>query len=92
MIILFVVLLISSGFFASSEIALMSVPSHLVETFVKQKRTGASKLQWIKDRADILLITILIGNNLAQTLVAALATKIALDIAQVSSLEESVAI
>jgi Mg2+/Co2+ transporter CorB len=92
MIILFVVLLVFSGFFASSEIALMSVPSHLVETFVKQKRTGATKLQWIKDRTDILLITILIGNNLVNTLIAALATKIALDIARISSFEESLAI
>jgi Mg2+/Co2+ transporter CorB len=60
----------------------MSLPIHKVDTFVKNKRWGAKALKYVKIHSDKLLITILIGNNLVNTYVAALATQISLDIAK----------
>ena len=60
----------------------MSVPSHKVETFLKQKKFGAKDLKKLKSNTDRLLITILIGNNLVNTFTASFATSIAMDIAK----------
>ena len=81
-IILFIILFLLSAFFSSSETAFMSVPSHKVETFLKQKKFGAKDLKKLKSNTDRLLITILIGNNLVNTFTASFATSIAMDIAK----------
>ncbi len=81
-IFIFLVLLFSSAFFSASEIAIMSLPSHMVEALIKKKKLGAITLQKLKNNTDKLLITILIGSNLLNTLTASLATKIAIDIAR----------
>ncbi len=77
---IFILLVVLSAFFSSSEIGIMSVPRHLIESLIKQGNTRAQQLMWLKDRTDKLLITILIGNNLVNTLTAALATKIAITV------------
>ena len=91
-IITFVVLLGFSAFSAGSEIAIMSIPRHLIEALIRKWNTSAKKLLRLKDRTDKFLITILVINNLVNTLIAALATKIAIDLARVSSIEEWLAI
>lgn len=91
-LLLFIILVIASAFFSSSEIGIMSVPRHLIESLVKQGNKSAQQLMWLKDRTDKLLITILIGNNLVNTLIAALATKIAIDIWRTSGFEEWLAV
>lgn len=91
-ILLFVFLLFSSAFFSASEIAIMSLPSHTIEALIKKKRIWARTLQKLKNNTDKLLITILIGSNLLNTLTASLATKIAIDIARNSGFEETLAI
>ena len=90
--ILFAVLFALSAFFSGSEIALMSLPVHKIESLVKQKKSGAKTLKKLKEKNESLLITILIGNNLVNVLTASLATKISLDIANASGLEQSLAI
>ena len=75
-----------SAFFSWTEIALMSLPKHKVETFVKQWLPGARDLKYIKEHSDRLLITILIGNNLVNTYTAAYATTIAMNIAKNSGI------
>ena len=85
-ILIFVGLLMLSAFFSWTEIALMSLPKHKVETFVKQGLPGAKDLKYIKEHSDRLLITILIGNNLVNTYTAAYATTIAMNIAKNSGL------
>jgi putative hemolysin len=89
---LFIALFILSGFFSGTEIALMSLPSHKVESLLKQKLFGAKALSFIKSNTDKLLITILVGNNLVNVYTAALATKISIDFAKTSGIEESLAI
>lgn len=70
----------------------MSVPSHKVETFIKQKKFGAKDLKKLKSNTDRLLITILIGNNLVNTFTASFATSIAMDIAKNLGSTQDVAI
>ena len=91
-ILTFIILLWFSAFSAGSEIAIMSLPRHLIETLIRKGKTNAKTLLWLKDRTDKFLITILVVNNLVNTLIAALATKIAIDFARLSGFEESLAI
>lgn len=91
-ILLFGVLLFFSAFFSGSEIAIMSLPSHAIDALVKKKRIWARTLQKLKQNTDKILITILIGSNLLNTMTASLATKIAIDIARTSGMEETLAI
>ena len=70
----------------------MSLPRHLIDTLIRKGKSNAKTLLWLKDRTDKFLITILVVNNLVNTLIAALATKIAIDLARVSSIEEGLAI
>lgn len=89
---LFIVLFLLSWFFSGTEIALMSLPSHKIESLVKQKLFWAKALSQIKSNTDKLLITILVGNNLVNVYTAALATQISLTIAKNSGIEESLAV
>lgn len=81
-IIIFIWLFLLSAFFSSSETAFMSVPSHKINTFVKQKKFWAKELKNLKSNTDRLLITILLWNNLINTFTASFATSIAMDIAK----------
>lgn len=80
-IIVFLLLFLLSAFFSGSETAFMSIPSHKVEAFLKQKRFWAKTLKKLKSNTDRLLITILVWNNLVNTFTASFATSIAIDIA-----------
>lgn len=89
---IFIFLFILSGFFSGTEIALMSLPSHKIDTLLKQKRFWSKALSHIKSNTDRLLITILVGNNLVNVYAAALATQISISLARNSGMEESLAI
>lgn len=90
--VLFIFLFILSGFFSGTEIALMSLPSHKIDTLLKGRRFGSKALSQIKSNTDRLLITILVGNNLVNVYAAALATQISITLAKSSGMEESLAI
>ncbi|MDN7011563.1 HlyC/CorC family transporter [Methanoculleus sp. FWC-SCC3] len=79
-IILFIVCLLLSGFFSSSEVALISVTRAKVRALLNQGRKGANALDTLKQSTDSLLITILIGNNIVNVAAASLATAIAIAI------------
>lgn len=79
---IFIILFFLSWFFSWTEIALMSLAKHKINSFVKQKLPWAKDLKYIKTNPDRLLITILIWNNLVNTYTAAFATTIAIDIAK----------
>lgn len=63
-ILLFVVFVFLLAFFAGTEIPLMSVTSHKIDLFVRQKRFGAKMLEKLKRNNERLLITNLIGTLL----------------------------
>jgi len=70
----------------------MSLPSHKIDTLLKQKRFWAKALSHIKSNTDRLLIAILVGNNLVNVYAAALATQISITIAEGSGMEQGLAV
>ena len=92
LILLFVVLFLLSAFFSGTELALMSLAEHKLDSLLKQDKFGSKSLKKIKENNDRLLITILIWNNLVNVYTAALATTIAIWLADASWLPQSTAI
>ncbi len=92
LILLFFILFLLSAFFSGTEIALMSLAEHKIDSLVKQNKFWAKSLKKIKSNTDRLLITILIWNNLVNVYTAALATTIAIAIWESSWLPQSTAI
>jgi putative hemolysin len=70
-----IVLLIGlSAFFSSSEIALFSLPRHRIDTLVAENTHGAEMVQSLKENPHRLLVTILVGNNIANIATSSIAT------------------
>jgi len=75
---LFILCVLLSAFFSSSEVALISITRAKVRTLVNEGRPGASAVALLKESPEYLLITILIGNNIVNVSAAAIATAIAI--------------
>lgn len=82
LILFFVVLFLFSAFFSWTELALMSLPEHKIDSLLKNRKFWSKSLKKIKENNDRLLITILIWNNLVNTFTASFATSIAIWIAR----------
>lgn len=76
-IVFFLLCLLLSAFFSSSETAFISLPRYRVEHMVETKVKGAGQVARLLERPEKLLSTILLGNNLVNTGAAALATALA---------------
>jgi len=76
------IMIVLSAFFATSETALLSISKYKVRHWVEKKKFGSTYVKKLKDSPEILLSTILIGNNLVNTAAAAIATSISLQIFQ----------
>ena len=74
------IMIVLSAFFAMSETALVSLSRFKARHWVEKKRFGAVYVKKLKDSPEVLLSTILIGNNLVNTAAAAIATSISLQI------------
>jgi CBS domain containing-hemolysin-like protein len=77
-ILLFVICVLLSAFFSSSEVALISITRAKIRTLVNEGKHGSKALAELKEKPDRLLITILIGNNIVNIAAASLATAIAI--------------
>ena len=75
---LFILCVILSAFFSSSEVALISVTKAKVRMLLNEKRSGAEALARLKESPNKLLTTILIGNNIVNISAASIATWIAI--------------
>jgi CBS domain containing-hemolysin-like protein len=73
---LFLSLLAFSAFFSSAETAYFSVRSSQIRLMREKKKKGADLAHALKREPERLLITILIGNNIAQFSAASIATVI----------------
>jgi len=73
-------LLILSALFSGVETAMVSINQIKTKALVKQKRRGAAVLYRLKQKPHKLIITLLIGNNLANIGAASLAAVIFTDI------------
>ncbi len=80
LIVLSIICFVLSAFFSSSEVALFSITRARVRTLVNEGRKGAQALATLKADPDRFLITILIGNNIANVAAASMATAIAIGI------------
>jgi len=78
-LLLFVICILLSAFFSSSEVALISITRARVRTLVNDKRSGAVALAALKENPDHFLITILIGNTIVNIAAASIATAIAIN-------------
>ncbi len=76
-VLLLLFLIILSGFFSGSEIALFSLSHARTRSLADEGRAGARALLEMKGNAQRLLITILIGNNVANIGAASVATYMA---------------
>jgi putative hemolysin len=79
-ILLFVLCVILSAFFSSSEVALISITRAKARTLFNEGKPGSKAVALLKEKPDHLLITILIGNNIVNIAAASLATAIAIRI------------
>jgi putative hemolysin len=77
-ILLFVLCVILSAFFSSTEVALISITRAKARTLVNEGKPGSEAVAALKESPEHLLITILIGNNIVNVAAAALATSIAI--------------
>ncbi len=75
-LILLVILILLSGFFSSTETAFTSLSMMQIEDVTRRYRSRGKLIKYMTDRPDILLTTILIGNNLVNIAASALATYI----------------
>jgi len=73
-LLLILVLLVVSGFFSSSEIAMFAFPNHRIEAVVEEGKSGAKTLKRLKSNPHRLLVTILVGNNLVNIAMSSIAT------------------
>ncbi len=75
-IILILMLLMGSGFFSSSEIALFSLPAHQIDAMIEDGKRGARVVKSLKEDPHRLLVTILVGNNLVNITMSSISTTI----------------
>ena len=77
-ILLFVICVLLTAFFSSSEVALISITRAKVRTLVNEGRPGSDAVAALKESPEHLLITILIGNTVVTTASASIATAVAI--------------
>jgi CBS domain containing-hemolysin-like protein len=75
-VLMILVLIMGSGFFSSSEIALFSLPAHQIDAMVEEGKRGARVVKSLKDEPHRLLVTILVGNNLVNITMSSISTTI----------------
>lgn len=76
LIAILIVLFCFSAFFSASEAALIALNKVRLRHLVENKKRGARRIYGLVSRMDKLIATILVGNNLANTAIAAIATAI----------------
>ncbi len=79
-LVLLIVCLVLSAFFSSSETAFISLERFRVQHMVDTKVKGATRVAKMLERPERFLSTILLGNNLVNTAVAALGTFLAVSV------------
>ncbi|MFD1648051.1 hemolysin family protein [Haloarchaeobius litoreus] len=73
-VVLIGLLLLGSGFFSSSEIALFSLPAHQIDAMVEEGKRGARAVKSLKEDPHRLLVTILVGNNMVNITMSSIST------------------
>lgn len=74
--IVLVILFIFSAFFSATEAALIALNKLRLRHLIEKKKPGAKRVYSLVSRMDKLIATILVGNNIVNTAIAAIATTI----------------
>ncbi|MDD1694597.1 MAG: hemolysin family protein [Methanoregula sp.] len=77
-ILLFIICVLLSAFFSSSEVALVAMTRAKARTLVNEGRPGAQAVAILKESPEHLLITLLVGNNIVNIAAASIATAAAI--------------
>jgi len=77
---LLILCVVLSAFFSAAETAFMSLEKFRLQRMLEDKVRGAARVAHIMERPERFLSTILLGSNLVNTAVAAVATTLALSI------------
>jgi putative hemolysin len=80
LLLLFIICVVLSAFFSSSEVALISITRAKVRTLLNDGRKGSEALTELKEKPNRFLIAILIGNNIVNVAAAAIATAVMVSI------------
>jgi len=75
-IVMILFLIMGSGFFSSSEIAMFSLSPHQIDAMVEEGKRGARAIKSLKEDPHRLLVTILVGNNLVNITMSSISTTI----------------
>ena len=70
----FLILMGLSAFFSSSEIAMFSLAKHRIDALVEEGAEEAERVQALRENPHRMLVTILVGNNLANIAMSSIAT------------------
>jgi CBS domain containing-hemolysin-like protein len=79
-ILLFILCVLLSAFFSSSEVALISITRAKARTLANEGKPGSNAVAILKESPEHLLITILIGNNIVNIAAASIATAAAIQL------------
>ncbi len=69
-------LIMGSGFFSSSEIAMFSLSPYQIDAMIEEGKRGAQAIKSLKSDPHRLLVTILVGNNLVNITMSSISTTI----------------
>jgi putative hemolysin len=75
-ILIILMLLVGSGFFSSSEIAMFSLTPYQIDAMIEEGKRGAHTIKSLKADPHRLLVTILVGNNLVNITMSSISTTI----------------
>jgi CBS domain containing-hemolysin-like protein len=75
-VLMILLLIMGSGFFSSSEIAMFSLSPHQIDAMVEEGKRGALAIKSLKEDPHRLLVTILVGNNLVNITMSSISTTI----------------
>lgn len=75
-IVFMVLLLAVSSFFSMSETVFSSVNVIRLKTFIEDGKKGSKKAYWITENFDLMITTILVGNNLANIALATISVSV----------------
>jgi putative hemolysin len=75
-ILIILMLLMGSGFFSSSEIAMFSLTPYQIDAMVEEGKRGAKTIKSLKSDPHRLLVTVLVGNNLVNITMSSVSTTI----------------
>lgn len=79
-VVLLFLLLLLSGFFSGSEVALVSLSKMKARHMFAQKTLGSSYIKRLKDNPNRMLSTILIGNNVVNVAASAIMTSLSIEL------------